>query len=58
MSVLQPLLAHGPWAVGLALGVPACAKLIALMIALRGSKPSERSDIIKAVAELFRWRNR
>jgi hypothetical protein len=38
------------------LGVPACAKLIALTIAVRGADPKDRPNIIKAVAELFRWR--
>jgi hypothetical protein len=32
------------------------AKILALIIALRGSKPSERAELIEAVAELFRTR--
>jgi hypothetical protein len=46
----------GPWAIGLTLGIPVAGKIIVVLIALRGSDPKDRPNIIKAVAELFRWR--
>ena len=54
---LDALVSHSPWAVAVLVGVPVVGKLIALGIALRGADPKERPSIIKAVAELFRWRN-
>lgn len=53
---LETVLAHGPWAIALAVGVPVAGKIIALVVALRGADPKDRPGIIKAVAELFRWR--
>lgn len=51
---LEPLANHGPWAVALVVGVPVAGKIIITTLALRGSQPKDRPNIIKAVAELFR----
>jgi hypothetical protein len=56
LSVIEPVLSHGPWAVALVVGVPVAGKLVALGIALRGVDPKDRPSIIRAVAELFRRR--
>jgi hypothetical protein len=60
LACLEPLLAHGPWvalvALLLILGIQAAAKLIGLRWACKGADPKDRPGIIKAVAELFRWR--
>jgi hypothetical protein len=53
---LAPVVEHGPWALALAIGVPVAGKIIITAVALRGSEPEDRPNIIKAVAELFRWR--
>ena len=50
------LLATAPWVIAvvvLSMGIP---KVIALWLALRDTKPSDRPGIIKALAELFRSR--
>ena len=56
MSYLQPVVEHGPWAVAIVVGVPVAGKIIITALALRGSEPRDRPNILKAVAELFRWR--
>jgi hypothetical protein len=53
---VDPVLAHGPWAIALAVGVPVAGKVIITAVALRGADPKDRPAIIRAVAELFRWR--
>lgn len=53
---LAPVVQHGPWAIALAVVVPVAGKIIITALALRGSEPKDRPSIIKAVAELFRWR--
>lgn len=53
---LAPVVEHGPWALALAVGVPVAGKIIITAVALRGAEPKDRPSIIKAVAELFRWR--
>ena len=58
-SLVAPeLITAGPWVVALALAVPVVGKIIALALALRDSDPKDRPNIIRAVAELFRWRSR
>jgi hypothetical protein len=56
MSYLEPVLEHGPWAVAVAVGIPVLGKIIVTALALWGSEPKDRPNILKAVAELFRWR--
>jgi hypothetical protein len=56
ITELAPVVEHGPWAIALALGVPVAGKIIITAVALRGADPKDRPGIIKAVAELFRWR--
>lgn len=53
---LEPVMGAGPWVVAAVIGVPVAGKLIALALATRGTEPKDRPGIIKAVAELFRWR--
>jgi hypothetical protein len=53
---LGSFVAHGPWVVALVVGIPMAGKIIITALALRGSEPKDRPNIIKAVAELFRWR--
>lgn len=53
---LAPAVEHSPWAFALAVMVPIAGKIIITAIALRGADPKDRPNIIKAVAELFRWR--
>ncbi|MFF5181764.1 hypothetical protein ACFY2Q_27360 [Micromonospora sp. NPDC000316] len=56
LSNLEPFISAGPWVVTAALGVPVVGKIIVTALALRGTHPKDRPGIIKAVAELFRWR--
>jgi hypothetical protein len=37
LSVIEPVLSDGPWAVGLVVGVPLAGELIALGMALHGA---------------------
>ncbi|MEU2661192.1 hypothetical protein [Micromonospora sp. NPDC007220] len=53
---LEMLVNSGPELVLAAIGLPVAGKLIALAVATRGADPKDRPNIIKAVAELFRWR--
>ncbi|MFJ6198858.1 hypothetical protein [Micromonospora sp. NPDC092111] len=53
---LEPFVGTGPWVVVAVIGVLVAGKLIALALATRGAEPKDRPGIIKAVAELFRWR--
>ncbi|MFK3983121.1 hypothetical protein ACI2K4_22430 [Micromonospora sp. NPDC050397] len=60
---LQSIAGLGSWVVlagvvGSALGVifPVLGKIIIAALALRGADPKDRPSIIKAIAELFRWR--
>lgn len=55
---LHSLIPASPWAAAVALTVTGAAKIIVLRISLRGSDPKDRANIIKAVAEMFRWWNR
>jgi hypothetical protein len=52
---LESLASRSPWALVVVVVVCACTKLIALKIAVRGTKGDERAKVIRAVAELFRW---
>jgi hypothetical protein len=56
LTDLAPVVEHGPWAIALVIGMPIVGKIIITAVALRGSEPKDRPNIIKAVAELFRWR--
>ncbi|KOX14984.1 hypothetical protein ADK66_03005 [Micromonospora sp. NRRL B-16802] len=56
LSNLEPFVGAGPWVVAAAIGVPVAGKIIITALALRGTDPKDRPGIIKAVAELFRWR--
>ncbi|GIJ75992.1 hypothetical protein SAMN05443287_106200 [Micromonospora phaseoli] len=53
---LEPFISAEPTAVAAALGVPVAGIVLIIAIALRGTDPKDRPAIIKAVAELFRWR--
>jgi Kef-type K+ transport system membrane component KefB len=53
---LAPVIEHGLWAIALVVVVPVAGKIIVTAIAVRGAKPTEKPAIIRAVAELFRWR--
>ena len=37
--------------------VYAAARLVALLIVLRGTRPSQRAELVRAVAELFHYRS-
>ena len=50
LSALYPLLAAS---VSIAF-VSAAAKVVSLLICLRGTKPPERPEIVRALADLFR----
>ncbi|WP_158499151.1 hypothetical protein [Micromonospora haikouensis] len=52
---LEPVMGAGPWVVA-AIGVPVAGMIIITYIALRGTEGKDRAAIIKAIAELFRWR--
>jgi len=52
------VLSHSPWAIAVLIGVPVAGKILITAVALRGSEPKDRPNIIKAVAELFRWGRR
>jgi hypothetical protein len=54
--VLSDLATISPLIAVAGIGVPVVGKIIITAIALRGSDPKDRPNIIKAVAELFRWR--
>jgi hypothetical protein len=41
---------------GIAVGAATASRIIALLIALRGTKPDERAAIIRALAEFFKFR--
>ncbi|MBM0258955.1 hypothetical protein [Micromonospora sp. 4G55] len=56
LANLEPLLGAGPLTVAAAVAVPVAGKIIITALALRGTDPKDRPGIIKAVAELFRWR--
>ncbi|MFD6265523.1 hypothetical protein ACFWFK_30870 [Micromonospora chalcea] len=56
LSNLEPLASTGPWVAAAAVAVPVAGKIIITVVALRGTDPKDRPTIIKAVAELFRWR--
>jgi hypothetical protein len=58
LTDLEPVLSHSPLAVAVVVGVPVAGKIIITAVALRGADPKDRPNIIKAVAELFRWRQR
>ncbi|MGX4652429.1 hypothetical protein ACWCHM_01900 [Micromonospora sp. SCSIO 07396] len=53
---LEPVMGAGPWVIAVIISVLVAGKLIALALATRGAEPKDRPGIIKAVAELFRWR--
>ena len=55
---LDSVLSHSPWAIAVLIGVPVAGKILITAVALRGSEPKDRPNIIKAVAELFRWGRR
>ncbi|MGX4657331.1 hypothetical protein ACWCHM_26955 [Micromonospora sp. SCSIO 07396] len=53
---LEPFVGAGPWVAAAAVAVTVAGKIIITALALRGTEPKDRPGIIKAVAELFRWR--
>ena len=52
---LDALVSQSPWALFGTVVVLSLTLIIIVMIALRGADPKDRPNIIKAVAELFRW---
>lgn len=56
IASLEPFISAGPTVVAAALGVPVAGMVLITAIALRGTEPKDRPGIIKAIAELFRWR--
>jgi hypothetical protein len=43
------------WTVAVALGISAISKIIIVCVALHGAPSKDRSKIISALAEMFRW---
>ena len=58
LTNIEPFLGVSPWIAAAVVGVPVAGKIIVVALALRGTDPKDRPNIIKAVAELFRWRPR
>lgn len=56
LTNLEPFVGAGPWVMAAVIAVPVTGKIIITALAIRGSDPKDRPNIIKAVAELFRWR--
>ncbi|MFG1917316.1 hypothetical protein [Micromonospora sp. NPDC048898] len=56
LANLEPVLTATPWMAAAIVGVPVAGKIVITAVALRGAGPKDRPGIIKAVAELFRWR--
>ncbi|MEU2661208.1 hypothetical protein [Micromonospora sp. NPDC007220] len=56
LANLEPFVGASPYVVAAAIGVPVAGKIVITALALRGTDPKDRPGIIKAVAELFRWR--
>ncbi|MGW1270722.1 hypothetical protein [Streptomyces sp. NPDC002491] len=56
-SVLGELALAAPWLLALLFGVLALIVLVSLPLSLRGSEASERPEIIRALADFWRfWR--
>lgn len=43
------------WTVAVVFGVPAISKIVIVCVALHGAPSEDRSKIISALAEMFRW---
>lgn len=56
LANLEPALAASSWVAAAIVGVPVAGKIIITAMALRGADPRDRPAIIRAVAELYRWR--
>jgi hypothetical protein len=47
---------HAPLLLLALAALSGATKVVVICIAIRGAKPADRAEIIRAVAELFRWR--
>jgi hypothetical protein len=54
----QKLLVVSPWVAAIIIGVRATARIIIVLVALRGSAPNERAAIIRAIGEMLRFAGR
>lgn len=54
-SIIEPVLAAGPWALVALAGVLVIGKVLVAHIAIPGTESKDRAVIIRAIAEMFRW---
>ncbi|BEL10763.1 hypothetical protein Q0Z83_089540 [Actinoplanes sichuanensis] len=55
-AYLEPIVTQGTATAAVVVGIPVVAKTVLAIWITKDADPKERAAILKAVAELFRWR--